>query len=330
MVQHMFHHFLRWPLLIRILSIAVIVMLTFGVAIHLVEPESYPTLFDGIWWAIITTSTVGYGDFYPSTVEGRLIAITLIFLGVGFLTTYFVTLATATVTTQNAIIEGKAIYKGHDHIVIIGWNARTKDVINQLKVLDAQQEVTLIDETLEKNPYTDHRIHFIRGKAFQDSILEKANVSGAQKILITADQNKNELYADMNSILTLIAVKGINPNIYTVVEILTSDQIANAERAGADEVIQTNKQSSYVMMNSLISQGMSTTILKLLNYLRGNHLMMLPVTESWENKTFEELSSILLKEKIILLGVKTEGSTTVNPPLHTKIQLHDQLLVISN
>ena len=39
---------------------------------------------DAIWWAVVTATTVGYGDFFPSTVIGRLAAILLMFIGIGF------------------------------------------------------------------------------------------------------------------------------------------------------------------------------------------------------------------------------------------------------
>ncbi|MFI8577724.1 potassium channel family protein [Rossellomorea aquimaris] len=330
MVQQMFHGFLRWPLVIRIFTIAITLMLSFGTIIHFIEPDTFPSLFDGIWWAIITTSTVGYGDFVPTSFEGRLIGIILILVGAGFLSTYFVMLAAETVMTQNAYLEGKATFKGKEHIVVVGWNERTREVINQLTSLQSQCDIILVDETLQKNPYNNNHIHFVRGTPFRDAILKKVNLHEASIAIITADQNKDEITADMNSVLTLLAIKGNHPDLYTVVEILQKDQVANAERAGADEVIQTNMQTSYVMMNSIISQGMSKTILKLLNHLKGNNLKLIPVSEEHINKSFHSLSTNLLKNNIILLGIKKGENTTVNPPLTTLVEETDELLVISN
>nr|WP_201714332.1 potassium channel family protein [Rossellomorea arthrocnemi] len=330
MVQQMFHGFLRWPLVIRIFMIAITLMLTFGTIIHFIEPDTFPSLFDGIWWAIITTSTVGYGDFVPLTLEGRLLGIVLILVGAGFLSTYFVTLAAETVMTQNAYLEGRATFKGKEHVIIVGWNERAREVINQLTSLHSRCDIILVDETLQKNPYNNNRIHFIRGTPFRDAILKKVNLHEASIALITADQNKDEMTSDMNSVLTLLAMKGNHPELYTVVEILQKDQVANAKRAGADEVIQTNMQTSYVMMNSIISQGMSKTILKLLNHLKGNNLKLIPVSEVYINENFHTLSGHLLKNNIILLGIKKGENTTVNPPLTMIVEESDELLVISN
>lgn len=43
------------------------------------------SFWDSFWWAIVTTSTIGYGDIYPVTVGGRIIAILLILVGIGSL-----------------------------------------------------------------------------------------------------------------------------------------------------------------------------------------------------------------------------------------------------
>lgn len=50
---------------------------------HEVQPEVFNNAFSGIWWSISTILTVGYGDIYPVTVLGRMMAIGIAFLGVG-------------------------------------------------------------------------------------------------------------------------------------------------------------------------------------------------------------------------------------------------------
>ena len=50
---------------------------------HEAQPEQFSNAFSGIWWAVSTLLTVGYGDIYPITTLGRIMAIIIAFLGVG-------------------------------------------------------------------------------------------------------------------------------------------------------------------------------------------------------------------------------------------------------
>jgi len=50
---------------------------------HAAQPEAFENAFSGIWWSISTLMTVGYGDIYPITVVGKIMAIFTAFLGVG-------------------------------------------------------------------------------------------------------------------------------------------------------------------------------------------------------------------------------------------------------
>ncbi len=64
------------------------VVITFGSAILMTvaDHKNYPTFGSGLWWAVQTVTTVGYGDVTPVTVPGRLVAALVMLVGIGFLT----------------------------------------------------------------------------------------------------------------------------------------------------------------------------------------------------------------------------------------------------
>ena len=47
------------------------------------QPEAFTNIFDSMWWAVATFTTVGYGDIYPITVAGKLLSTIIAFLGIG-------------------------------------------------------------------------------------------------------------------------------------------------------------------------------------------------------------------------------------------------------
>ena len=68
-------------------DIAVLALLTVlggGAAFAAVEPEQDLTTLDGVWWAMTTVTTVGYGDVFPTTSSGRGIAVVVMLVGIGF------------------------------------------------------------------------------------------------------------------------------------------------------------------------------------------------------------------------------------------------------
>ena len=329
MTSQIYIRFIRLPIIVRILVIATSLVIVFGTMIHFIEPENFPTIFDGVWWAIITASTVGYGDFVPLSVPGRVTGIILLLVGTGFLSSYFITLSAATVKKQNEYLEGKVDFKGDNHVIIVGWNERSRTIIRTLS--ESSKSIILVDETLKSNPIKNDYVHFIKGRANRDDTLLKARIQTARKVIITSDQNLDELQADMNTILTLLAIKGLNPDIRCIAEILTSEQVKNARRAGADDLIPTNALTSAVMLNSISSTGVVSPLLDLLDELNGKKLAYLLAEPDIIGKEFREASIFLLSQKeIILIGIKKGDDVFVNPTKKILIEHEDLLLAITN
>ena len=64
-----------------------------GALMTVVDHDNFPTIGEGMWWAVQTVTTVGYGDHVPTTSLGQVLAAVVMLLGIGF-----VTVITASIT----------------------------------------------------------------------------------------------------------------------------------------------------------------------------------------------------------------------------------------
>jgi voltage-gated potassium channel Kch len=57
-----------------------------GLLVTVLDSETFPSIGSGLWWAVQTVTTVGYGDDIPMSLAGRLVAALVMLFGIGFLT----------------------------------------------------------------------------------------------------------------------------------------------------------------------------------------------------------------------------------------------------
>jgi voltage-gated potassium channel Kch len=82
--------FLKEPPSVReaagvIVTATAVVVVGAGFLITLVDEKEYPNLGVGLWWAVQTVTTVGYGDVAPSAVSGRIVAAAVMLYGIAFI-----------------------------------------------------------------------------------------------------------------------------------------------------------------------------------------------------------------------------------------------------
>lgn len=80
-------------------SLAILV----GFVATLIDRKDFPTFGTGLWWAIVTLGTVGYGDIFPTTAWGRVLGGFVIVVGVTF-----ISFLTATVTSYFVSVDQEA------------------------------------------------------------------------------------------------------------------------------------------------------------------------------------------------------------------------------
>jgi voltage-gated potassium channel len=77
-----------------------------GVLMHFTDDKTFPNIGDGMWWAIQTVTTVGYGDLVPVSAAGRLVAALVMLVGIGFLTVITATITSVFVESARRRLEG--------------------------------------------------------------------------------------------------------------------------------------------------------------------------------------------------------------------------------
>jgi len=76
-----------------------LVTLASGVLIRILDSSDFGSIGQGMWWAVQTVTTVGYGDKVPTHVGGRIVAAVLMLIGIGFLTVVTASITAALIET---------------------------------------------------------------------------------------------------------------------------------------------------------------------------------------------------------------------------------------
>jgi voltage-gated potassium channel len=89
-IERRLDRFLRDPASIRgamgvIVSATAAVVVVAGIVMHVLNKQEYPTIWVGMWWAMQTVTTVGYGDVTPKDAHGRIVASLVMLEGIAFL-----------------------------------------------------------------------------------------------------------------------------------------------------------------------------------------------------------------------------------------------------
>ncbi len=317
-------NFLR-PLLIIILIIAIS-----SLSLSLVEPNL--SLIDSLWWAVVTLTTVGYGDVTPKTIAGRFIAFLDMLVGIGVLTLLTATVASILVERKISKDLGMHSYNFEEHIILCEWNYRSEIVIKELRIEPETEKtpIVLISD-IDRKPIKDKHLFFVKGEVC-DETLHQANLLKAKTVIILGDENLDYKQRDARVILSTLTVKSINNKAYTIVELINENNIETCKRACADEIIVSSKLSSNLISSSAINHGISRVITDIVTYEYGSQLFKRLVSEAEEGKLFIDVFMKMKKDSqstVIAIQHGNEGETISNPPADYQLAADDYLIFIA-
>ena len=83
---------------IVIASVTTMMTIGAGLAMTVIDHGGFPSIGSGLWWAVQTVSTVGYGDHVPENASGQILAAVVMLLGLGFVAVITAAITSAFVT----------------------------------------------------------------------------------------------------------------------------------------------------------------------------------------------------------------------------------------
>lgn len=273
------------------------------------------TFFDAVWWTIVTVTSVGYGDYYPVTIAGRIFGIIIIIFGFIIFSTFTAYIASNFIDQKIKERKGLSKIKLKNHIVICGWNNSAKRILKYLveHADESPATVALINELNEDivstihNHYEQLDIRFIKGDFTNQDILNRANIKDANQIIVLFDESRQDAVpSDERTIIAAHNISFLKVKGRINLQLKQEKYLPSIQRDKIQNVVIYEDIGGDILASSTLHPTIPNFIQTL---IRGNEMKGFKeynIPEEYVGKTFKELFDYLKQEKgLILVGVVT-------------------------
>ena len=275
-----------------------LVMILGGLILRTLETGDIAEGEAPFWWAIVTMTTVGYGDYAPSTSEGRIFAVLVMFAGIS-LTAMF-TAVISSIFVAKRIREDKGLEKVNvkNHIILCGWNRNADKIIDSIQYLSEgrRKDLVLINDLDEetvarlKTRYRDIHLHFVAGDYTSEQILQRASLEEADTIIIIpSDVDATIQNPDEKTILATLTIKGLEPNKRLIAYLYSRENLTHIKRANADEVVISDDFGAFMLASHVMDPGIPQTLNRLLDNVSENRFKRMDIPNKFVGQSFDNL-----------------------------------------
>ena len=307
-----------------------------AIAVYNAGNTSFNSFLNSLYWAIITATTVGYGDITPTTPVGKFFAAILPMSIILLISSLSATFSASFIDKLLELKEGNVILRNlQNHIVICGYNETSEEVLKHIQEnnIDKERPVVLITNYEKKDLGIDlsEFIIYKRGDFTIEKVLIEASVDKAKDVFIVGEafENLNDRNIDARTTLTAMLVKTLNPDANLYVEVLLNeDAEIFRNRIKANAVFVRGEVIGKMMFYSSLGYSQAESIQPFLN--ERMKVVRLDASKFFNATTFGELIKKTRKEGLLPIGIERSGRTIFNPPDHFKLKKDDMIIFIES
>ncbi len=276
--------------------------------------SSINTLFDAIWYTLVTITTVGYGDITPHSVLGRTSAMILLLAGVALFGALSGKFASFLFDRQQKKDRGLLkMNKIKNHFLICGWKPNFERILEGILLANPEippEKIILLNNSSqnEMEKIKAHsrfkNINYIHGDFTDEDTLLKSQIKTAERTLVLADNSENfsNLETDSRTVLAVITIKNLNPKIYCVAEIIDSKFEKHLSLAHCDEIILSADYGQNLLIQASSGKGMSHILRELISEENDSGILICDIPSKFVGNNYGEYR-LSLNTSDILIGL---------------------------
>lgn len=301
-----------------------------GMTVYLVEEGQNPamdSLGDGLWWGLVTLTTVGFGDIAPVTTMGRIVAGVLMVAGMVTLGLFAGIVGHTLPRAVMNIREEQIRMSGYiDHLIICGYCTGARMFLDALLAERHEDEAPVVLFAPGERP-TDVPPEFtwINGDPTKESELAKVRLAYASAVVLLGDRRVTPQQSDANTILTAFTIRAFLQKheevhrarpLHIVAEVLDAENVAHLETAGVDEVVETTRVGFSLLAHATEMPGTAALVSELASF-GAYSLYVGRRPHDIAAATYAEVAHRLKQDYgVLLIGVRDRvtGRDAINPP----------------
>jgi len=309
----------------------------FGCAFYLTEKgvQESLTFWDSIWWAMVTMTTVGYGDFYPQTWVGRfLITYPCFLFGIGLIGLLLGTMIDALADLLNRKKRGLLSIKMKKHVIISGCPSipRVTKIVTEL--YQTQQHtappVVIVSEKLKELPLAFSKLNmtFIQGSLRNKEVLERSSVKEAQGVIILPESESidpdTEVYATASFIKNTLPDSSLH-----ILSLINKEESVELFENAKLQYVRNDGMPDNIMAQEFRQPGAASIFRQLMTYSSGCEVYIREHQHNGQSIQALQMKALETPLTIQIIGVIRGDVHNLNPEKDYTLTEQDRLIFLA-